>query len=383
MIKRLLLSAILALPWLAHADWASDRDGSAGYVEITTVAANIDEAVPFFVVYGSRMASGLHAAMDAIGDTTGRSLMASNADGSTRLSAFVIGVDTASDSFAMAIRATGMSPSTNVTYRIYAGNNSVTIPDASATYGRNAVFVGYTGVYIPAMFLVDLTGSARELAAVGSPGSVASHLETLTAATFGGSADYYLDTGTMGVTSWPITIEALAYSTSSSAAQTIAAQANSGTGIGANIATLRVRGDNGDVVTFAADGSSGSTATASTSTSYSTNTWFYATGVHDKNNDETHAYLNGGSKGTSETIVAGPSFNQFAIGVTPSSTLTHYWAGRILVVLISNVVRSDNYTSTMEEMWDGNIYTDGSWTDLGGGSGPTIADRTRGFFALN
>jgi len=62
MLRRWIVSvALFVLPLWAHADWAADRDASAGYVTVTTLATAVDEAVPFCVVYLSDLAAFIDA----------------------------------------------------------------------------------------------------------------------------------------------------------------------------------------------------------------------------------------------------------------------------------------------------------------------------------
>lgn len=381
MFKHLLIVLFILLPGSVFADWASDRDGSAGYVEITVLASAIDEPVPFFIVYGSTLDGTVHTAMDAAGDTTGETIRASNADGSTPVACWPVegDFDTTTNTWAVAVRGTGMSASVNTTYRLYFGNPALSMPAVTDTYGRNAVFAGFTAVFFPGAGNTDVTGNGYTLS--GTVSTTDSGYEGMSAAVFNGTSDVLTYSGTVSGF-WPITSEALVYTTSNAAAQTAVGLGSSTTGVGANIALLRLRGDVNDRVTFAVDGTSGSTATATTSTAYSINTWHYVMGVHDTDNDETLAYINGGSVGTSGTVVAGPSFNRISLGAAVYNTTANYLAGRITYAAIDNEVKSANYSTTMKNVWDGTTYTDGAWVDLGGGGGLTIKDTTNGFMSL-
>lgn len=380
MIKRLLLTAALLCPWLAHADWAADRDGSAGYVEVTTLATAVDEAVPFFIIYGSDLPADFHTAMSDAGDTDGKTLRVSTSDGATQIACWPVGVNTSTDTFALFIRGDGMSASVDVTYRVYVGNASLSMPAASDTYGRNAVFADYEGFYLPGVTLTDLTGAGRDLTANGSPGATAAY-EGIAAATYNGSNQYHKYEGTAAVTNWPLTLEGLFYSTVDTANDIWFALADS---VDTDpLGVLRTQGASaGDYLTAYFRGTTGSLSAPATSTGFVINTWHYGAASRDANTGTSTVYIGGASSGTSATTITAPSFDRTAIGALFRSSAADYFTGNVAAAYLSASVRSADYVATMDEVWDGTIYSTGSWTALGGGGGPTIQDRTRGFFLL-
>ena len=338
-------------------------DGWSGYYEIVSDYTKV-LAVPGVVwIPLSTAPSAFWDALDASGDTTGRTIRVSSTSNALK-PFYIAGINTSLRTGGLLFRDTSLSTSVNTTLRVWSGG-AASMPAATDSEGRNACFAAFRSFHLIGNSLTDLTGNGFDMTASGSPGVAASNWEGITAASYAGTSDYHL-CSSAPVSGWSITVEALGFCANATAAHTLAAQANSATGIGANIATLRARGDVGDAITFAVDGSSGNTATGTTSTSFSASTWFYAAGVHDTNNDDTHAYINGGSKGTTNAVVMGPSFNRYAIGVTPVSTPTNYLNGRVAAAYTSNVERSDNYITTMDNVWDNAVFTPGAWTATGG-----------------
>jgi len=153
--------------------WADDRDGSAGYATVTTLATAVDEAVPFCVVYLSDLPADFWTAMDTASDTDGKTIRVSTSDGTTQLACVPIGVNTGTDTGCLIFLGTGMSASVDVDYRIYVGNASLSMPTASGGMGEQAVFAAYAGVYFPGVATRDWTSGGRTLTAVNSPGTAA------------------------------------------------------------------------------------------------------------------------------------------------------------------------------------------------------------------
>lgn len=365
MIKRFLLSAVLLVAGFAHADWAADRDGSAGYVTVTTLATAVDEAVPFAVVYLSDLPADFHTAMSDASDTDGKTIRVSTSDGVTQLACVPIGVNTSTDTGCLIFLGTGMSASVDVDYRIYVGNASLSMPTASGGMGEQAVFASYAGVYFPGVDTRDWTAGGRTLTATGSPTTDTSGYEGITAAKYNGTSQYHGYDGTQAVTGWPMTMEALAYSTSATANQCAVGYGD--TSGSANIAALRMRGDvASDPIRFFTSGSGG-TAEPSTSTGYTTSTWHYLAGKRtvSTGSGDTVVYIDGGSAGTATASVLAPGArSKFRIGVLDISSIVNYLAGRVAWVGISNSSRSADYVSTMQDNWAGTMYTAGAWTPL-------------------
>lgn len=260
------------------------------------------------------------------------------------------------------VQGAALSTSTNVTLRVWVGG-SASAPAVTDPEGRNAALNYYRSFHFPGDSNVDITGNGFTLSPQNLPGTAASPLEEIDAASLNGSNQaFHLSNPISG---WPMTVESLAYTTSDSVASTIFSLGNSASGASQNIAVLRLRGDSLDRLYFAVDGNSGSTANAQTSTTYSINTWHHCVGVHDTDNDETHAYLDAGGKGTSGTIVTGPSFNQATIGAYRYSASVNFFLGNIAMVATTERVESDNWVTAMRNVWTKNVYTSGSWTSTG------------------
>lgn len=365
MIKRFLLSAALfVLPLWAHADWSADRDASAGYVTVTVLASAVDEAVPFFVVYGSDLPPEFHAAMDAASDTDGKTIRASTADGTTQLACVPIGVNTSTDTFALPVLGTGMSASVDVDYRIYVGNAALSMPTASGGMGEQAVFASYAGVYFPGVSTRDWTSGGRTLTAVNSPGTAASGYEGITAATYNGTSQYHKYEGTQAVTNWPITLESIAIADNTTQDGSSVALGNSTDNDPGAVLYFSATGDN---IRLWAQGTTGSAAVAITATSYTASTVRYLAGNRDANTGNSRVYLDGGSTGSSSGTITAPSFDRLGIGVWMRTTNVTYLDGNVAVALLSSSVRSADYIATMQDNWAGTMYSAGAWTALGSG----------------
>ncbi len=360
MMKRLCCLWLLILAPFAHADWATDRAGETGYVTVTTLASVIDEAVPFCVVYLSDLPSGFHSAMDAAGDTDGKTIRVSTSDGATQLACLLIGVNTSTDTGCLIFLGTGMSASVDVSYRIYCGNASLSMPSASGGMGEQAVFADYAGVYFPGIATRDWTAGGRTLTATGSPGTASSGYEGITAATYNGSGQYH--SATQSLTTWPLTMEALAYSTDLSANQTITSFTLGSSNN--DYATMYFNGASTDGIAADFKGSSGSTGSSATSTDYTTSSWRYAAANRSGNTGTGIAYLDGGGSGSDSTsILANTAFNRFSIGALRISAGDFIQlTGRVAWAAVSNSVRSANYIATQHQNWLGNLYSVGSWT---------------------
>lgn len=374
MIKRFLLSAVLiVLPLWAHADWAADRDASAGYVTVTTLATAVDEAVPFAVVYLSDLPADFWTAMDTASDTDGKTIRVSTSDGVTQLACVPIGLNTSTDTGCLIFLGTGMSASVDVDYRIYVGNASLSMPTASGGMGEQAVFAAYAAVYFPGVDVRDWTSGGRTLTAVNSPGTAASGLEGITAATYNGSSQYHSYSGAQAVTGPPYTFEALIYLGNDTARHTAVSISSSSTAF--SVANLTAAGDvSGNPIRAAVVGAAAPASAAVSSTGYSASTWIYASATRSgTTTGTTTAYKDGGSGGTeSTTILSFSSVNRLGIGAQLSSTIVNYLDGRVAVALLSDSVQSADYMSTMQANWAGTLYSAGAWTALGScGSGGT------------
>jgi len=363
-LRRLILAGLLFVTGLAHADWATDRSGSAGYVTVTTLASVIDEAVPFCVVYLSDLPSGFHSAMDAASDTDGKTIRVSTSDGSTQLPCVPLGVNTGTDTGCLIFLDTGSSASVDVAFRIYVGNAALTMPSASGGMGEQAVFAAYDQVYFPGMDVRDFTAGGRTLTAVNTPGTAASGYEGITAASYtASSTQYHKYEGTQSVSTWPLSYETLAYSTSAANTQSIMSLSKSTSND--DYGFLYFNGPTGGDP-FSADlkGPSGSTSSASTSTGYSASTWYSVAMTRSgTTTGTTTVYKDGGSSGTSGTTLVATAFDRFSIGaVMLNAGVFSKLDGCVAVALLSGSVRSGNFLATMKQNWDGALYSVGSWT---------------------
>lgn len=354
-----------------------DCDTSAGYAEVTTLDASVSEAPGFFVVYLSDLPADWHTAMSDASDTDGKTIRVSLAG--NQVPCYPLGVNTGTDTGALFIYGSGVSPSADTAFGVYVGDGSLSMPAVTDTYGRNAVFADYSSVYI-LNSLTDLTGSGINLTANGSiTGGYSSGYEGVQAYDFDGTDDY-LNAASPTVTDWPLTIEALANADIDTAAIAVAALGN--TGNLNNFALLRYGGaTGGDPINFALRGNSGTESSANSSTGFTVSTWQYSAGDRDADTGTTHAYMSGSSVGTqSTTLTASTGFNRVAIGTLQRSTTVNFFNGKIAYVGISNSVRSANYLATMNTVWGAGIYSVGSWVET---SSMTVKEKTRGFFSLS
>jgi hypothetical protein len=337
--------------------WADDRDGSAGYVTVTTLATAVDEAVPFAVVYLSDLPADFHTAMSDASDTDGKTIRVSNSDGTTQLACVPIGVNTSTDTGCLIFLGTGMSASVDVDYRIYVGNASLSMPSASGGMGEQAVFASYAGVYFPGVDTRDWTSGGRTLTAVNSPGTAASGFEGITAATYNGTSQYHhYDNATQAVTAFPITLEALAYASDASNARTVAGMYNS-SGFTEYNAIQEIQ-SSGNVYFRLQNGSATTTGTPAAPAA-----WKYITGNRDTATTGTsRIYVDGAADGTSTTNATAMSVNRFTIAVAGYSSIQRYFPGNVAVALLSDSARSADYVATMQDNWAGTMYTAGAWT---------------------
>lgn len=360
--------AFVGLPCLlsspAWADWAAERDASAGYVSVTVAATAVEEAIPFVYLKMSDLPAGFHSALDAASDTDGHTIRVSTADGSAEIACYPVGYSAAGDTGALFWATPDMSASVDVGYRIYAGNTALSMPSPGP------VFADYEAFYLPGVTTTDLTGNGRDLTAVNSPGTAASGIEGITAADYSAATDYHKYDGTQAVTDWPITIEAIALSDSSTSRQFIAALGHS-TNTNA-VAGIEFQGNStGDPVAQLFRGDTGSGSEATSSTGYTVSTLHHVVATRDANTGTGYTYRDGGNSGSSATTITTPTFNQFAIGQLYRNSIALAFNGHVTYVALSDSARSANYVSTMDTNWAGGLYTAGAWTPASLGSGDT------------
>jgi len=344
--------------------WADDRDGSLGYVTVTTLATAVDEAVPFCVVYLSDMPADFWTAMDAASDTDGKTIRVSTSDGTTQLACVPIGVNTSTDTGCLIFLGTGMSASVDVDYRIYVGNASLSMPTASAA--EQLVFADYAGVYFPGVDTRDWTAGGRTLTAVNSPGTAASGYEGITAATYS-SNKYHKYEGTAAISGVPLSIEAFTELDNTTSVFLIAGLWSSATNDGINVAHIFGAGTvGGDPIRATVQGATGSASTVDTTAGYSSNTWMYVSMSRDLTTPgTTRVYKDGTSQGThANTIGAYTILDRTGIGARVDSSPDAFLSGSVAAVLYSASVRSADYMSTMQDNWAGTLYSAGAWTAL-------------------
>lgn len=329
--------------------------------KITVDATQVDEVFSLLPIYTSKL--NMHYFDHAKAGAA--DIRITRADGTTEVARYAVAHDaTARTGCIIANVLADVSISTNTDYYVYYGNSAASDYATTDTYGRDAAFGDYDGAYMPGMTTADLTGAGRDLTAYNTPGTAASGYEGITAASYNGTDEYHGYDGTQAVTSFPLTMEALAYSTSTTAAQcAISYTDTSGT---ANQVAIRLRGDlasspSTDPVRFLTVGNGGGTPEPGSAVGYSASTWYYMAGKRTvaSGSGDTVVYLDGGNSGTTTTSVnAASARSKFRIGVLDVSSRVNYLAGRVAVALISDSSRSADYIATMQDAWSSSTF----WT---------------------
>lgn len=240
--------------------------------------------------------------------------------------------------------------STDVYIWAYYGNAGASAYSASATYGANAVYSAEAGRYYPGESLLDFTNQAsgRALTAVNTPGMAASGLEGITAATYV-TNKYHHNTSAPAVTNWPVTIEGIASTTSSTLTGTVAALGSTASNF--PVAGIAFGGASADGARTDFRGDSGSNSNAETST-YSTSTLYYLAATRDQNGPTGtgKAYLNAATESNTTTITT-PTFNNVALGGWLRTGLIQPLSGNIAAVALSTSVLSANRIATHHNSW--------------------------------
>jgi len=337
--------------------------------KITVDATKVDEVFSLLPIYTSRLNLDFFDNAKA----GAADIRITQSDGTTEIARYVVAHDaTAHTGLILANVLADVSISTDTDYYVYYGNAAASDHATSATYGRDAVFSEYEGAYMPGMTLSDLTGAGRDLTAVATPTTAASTYEGITAAVYNGTTQGHYHTG-VAVTNWPMTIEALAYianTTSNRPAVALVSTASNSPQAYVGFAQTA------DKISMTVNGDSGSTSTAETSTTYVANTYYHMMGTRDANTGTSTAYKNGGSSGTESTTITTPTFNTTSIGYLKLATPSTFLAGRVAVALLSNSVRSADYSNTMYNAWStSGFFTAGAIeTETGGTTGWVIAN---------
>jgi hypothetical protein len=367
MMRLALIAALLCAP--AWADWLSGYDG--GRVKITIESDDVSEAVPFFPVYLSDMPAAFWTALDDVSDTTGATIRATTAAGDTEVAMYVGSINTGGETGVIFVRATGLSTSVDTDYYIYGGDSTASMPAVGATYGRNAVFAGYSAVYLPGMTTTDLTGGGYNLTASGSPGTAASGIEGITAATYNGSPYHYYN-GTPGTTDWPITLEAISSSNLESSRYFIFALGSSTSDN--PIAGIEFTGNiTGKPIRSLMRGGSTTGSTAATAGAFTADTTYFISATRDANTGTSRLYVNGAANGTDSTTIVSPTWDRIAIGALLRSSSTLALRGTVSLAAMSSSARSANYMATMHKAWTAGTFLTASatWETNDEGSGTT------------
>lgn len=341
--------------------------GYGVYAEVTFAASAVDEAIPFLTVYLSDLPTAWHDAMANAGDTDGRTIRVTKSDGTTECAVYVPpgSVNTSTDTGALFFRATDLSAVLDTTYMIWVGNAASEMYLSTDTYGRNAVFTGYAGVYLPGMTTDDLTGAGRNLTAVNSPGTAAG-LEGITAATYATNKYHHYSNASQAVSDWPTTLESFGYTTSTTLDQSFISLCSSSdnnphaglTATSSNKASAYFRGN-----------PTSSASQPASAGSLTTSTYYYLAGSRDANSGTSRLYVNGTASTTNTTAIVAPTFNRLAIGAWARTSVIWPLSGNVAVALLSSSVRSADYITTMNKNWLGTLYTAGSVQYVAGTTG--------------
>lgn len=368
MLRKLLITlALLATCPLYAAEW----DLGPARVEVEVDATLVDEAVPFFPVYLSTMPAGFWTALAAIGDTTGESIRATTGDGDTQVACYVHSINTGTETGVVFVRATGLSTSTNTPYYIYLGDDTFTTPATGSTYGRDAVFDGYAALYFPGDSTADLTGNGYDLTAVNSPGTAASDIEGVTAATYtAASSQYHYATGTIGISGWPANIEAMGGLATTGALRYICGL--SVAAASSNVLGARILSVNRMSAYIQGNGGSASEPSLTTPT-LSADTTYLFTVNRDDGSGTSRVYLDTDTGTNTTTINAPTDFDRFTIGaLLYNGGVLAPFNGEILFASVSDVVRSANFIATTNNAWtDASFYVAGTLESEPAGDGDT------------
>lgn len=354
-------------------DWYSNKWTKRA--TITIDSTYVDEAVPVIPVY----LSGLDDTWWSNVATDGKDIRITQDDGTTRRDYYLVSIDTTAKTGLLMINVDGyISTSVNKDLYIYCGNASAIASSSQTTF----VDTGYVGVYFPGVSLNDAV-STRNLTAVGTPGTTSSAAYEVNAATYDGSSQYHYYTGTMGVTTYPFSLECIGTKTNdTSSYQTFFALTNSASSVGVNDARIVPRASHSRLYVFVDDSAATSSQTnfypvTFGSPQYTVLTRNAATGT-------TNAYLNGSLLSDTTTLTT-LTVNTLSIGASKNATLSAYLSGNVVFTAISNEVRSSNYVSTMLDAWNtAGFRTYSATEDVSGSSGNQYQyQRINMFFFFN
>lgn len=333
--------------------------------KITMSAALIDEVFQVLPIAGSELGADFFD--DA--QTDGDDIRFTAADGTTELACHILFHDAGTDTGRYFVDVSSVSNiSTDVDIYVYYGNSGASAYSASATYGADAVWDSHAGVYFPGMSLLDFTNQAsgRALTAVGSPTTVASGYEGITAAEYDGTTQYHEYSGTQAQTTWPVTLEALLNADTTTVGQDVVAYRRTSNTNGQ--ALLRI--SSGNQIQGIFFGTGGSTSVAATSNTLADDTWGHAVVTRSGTTGTSTSQLNGNTQGTSSTTILAHSMTQFSIGASNGNgTPSDFFDGRVAAVMVTSSVRSSSYAITMYNAWSNSGFISASAQETGGNIG--------------
>jgi len=121
-------------------------DGTQYYVEVTIASSEVASTLTDFPVYVDL--SDLPAAFFTNVQSDGGDIRVTESDGTTRCPVELVSIDTGASTGELHFLASSVSSSSDTTFRIYYGATStLSQPGVATTYGRNAVWSDYVGVW--------------------------------------------------------------------------------------------------------------------------------------------------------------------------------------------------------------------------------------------
>jgi len=121
-------------------------DGTQYYVEVTIASSEVSSTLTDFPVYVDL--SDLPAAFFTNVQSDGGDIRVTESDGTTRCPTELVAIDTGASTGELHFLASSLSSSTDTTYRIYYNASTTqSQPGVATTYGRNAVWGDYVGVW--------------------------------------------------------------------------------------------------------------------------------------------------------------------------------------------------------------------------------------------
>jgi len=150
-------------------------DGTQYYVEVTIAASEVSSTLTDFPVYVDL--SDLPAAFFTNVQSDGGDIRVTESDGTTRCATELVAINTGSSTGELHFLASSISSSSDTVFRIYydGGGSTLSQPGVATTYGRNAVWSDYVGVWHmgddpsgTAPQMVDSTGNGHDGTSFGT-----------------------------------------------------------------------------------------------------------------------------------------------------------------------------------------------------------------------